>query len=212
MQNLDKDIRILFEDNHVLVLDKPHCLLTQPTDDCNESLVTKAKAYIKIRDKKPGNVFLEAIHRIDKPVRGIVVIAKTSKSLSRLMKAIREKKCLKIYHALVTGDVIKSEGTLSNKLIHGHHKAELSPEGKDSILHYKVIKKIGKHTLLEIKLDTGRYHQIRIQLSLMGWPIVGDKKYGSDELLPNGAIALEHYKFSFPHPTTGLTVEIELKT
>jgi 23S rRNA pseudouridine1911/1915/1917 synthase len=211
MQNNHPLIHVLFEDNHVLILDKPHGLLTQPTDLEEKSLLTLARAFLKERDNKPGNVFLEPIHRIDKPVRGIVVFAKTSKALSRLMQAIKDKKCTKVYHATVTGKVPKKEGSLKDKLVHGNFRAELSEEGKESILHYKVIKKEGPYTYLEILLETGRYHQIRMQLSLIGCPIVGDAKYGSLEHLPGGAIALEHYKFSFPHPTTKEVIEITLK-
>lgn len=205
-------MNILFEDNHLLVLDKPAGLLTQPTDREEDSLLTRAREFIKKRDKKPGNVFLEPIHRIDKPVRGIVVFAKTSKALSRLMRAIREKRCKKFYRALVSGKVPKKEGTLTHHLIHGEYRAHISNEedAKVSTLHYKVLKKEGKHTLLEIELETGRYHQIRVQLAAIGCPIVGDKKYGSNELLPDGMIALTHIRFIFPHPTTSLPIEISL--
>lgn len=210
MQSSSPWIKILFEDNHVLVLDKPHGLLTQPTKEEEKSLQTLARAFIKERDKKPGNVFLEPIHRIDKPVRGVVVFAKTSKALSRLMLCIKEKKCIKVYRATVSGKMPQNEGSLVNKLIHGNFRAEESSEGKESILHYKVIKKVGNHSFLEIHLETGRYHQIRMQLSLAGCPIVGDIKYGSTESLQNGAIALEHCRFSFPHPITKEMLEVSI--
>lgn len=204
-------IIILYEDNHVLVLKKPHGLLTQPTDLENDSLQTRAKQFIKNRDNKPGQVFLEPIHRIDKPVGGIVVFAKTSKALSRLMKAIREKKCLKFYRAVIVGQMPSKEGSLKNKLIHGDFRAYVDNEGKESILHYKVIKQEGLYTHLDIELETGRYHQIRAQLAYINAPILGDTKYGCCKTLSQGMIALEHIRFIFPHPITHESIEIVME-
>jgi len=200
VQKLD----ILYEDNHLIAVNKPPCLLTQPTSLLDDSLLVRLKAFIKERDNKPGKVFLEPIHRLDKPVSGVVVLAKTSKALSRLMKSIRERQCKKIYLALVEGKLKKSSGTIEDYLVHDDFKARLVKKeesgAKQAILSYRLLKKNELFSLLEITLETGRYHQIRIQLSSLNCPIVGDRKYGSTISLEEGVIALHHYMFSIPHP------------
>lgn len=204
-------MNILFEDNHLIVVHKESGLLVQPTNLESDCLLNRLKSFIKVRDNKPGNVFLEPIHRIDKPVSGIVVFAKTSKALSRMMKSIREKECTKIYIALVTGKLPAREGKLEHSLVHDEYHARICPkEGKPSVLYYKLIKKREETSLLEITLETGRYHQIRAQLSAIGCPIVGDKKYGSQKTYQKNAIALCHAKFSIPHPTTREILHFEV--
>lgn len=198
---------VLFEDNHQLVLNKPSGLLTQPSGTEQESLESLAKNYIKTKYQKPGHVFLEAVHRIDKPVSGIVLFARTSKALSRLQAALREKKSEKIYLALVEGNVKQAEGTLEHYLVHDDFRATLSDardaKAKWACLHYRVVRRDEGVTLLEIVLETGRYHQIRVQLAAIGHPIVGDGKYGSRIAFRPDAIALHHYRLKVPHPITG---------
>lgn len=195
-------VKVLYEDNHLLVCDKPAGLLTQPTDKIKTSLETEAKAWLKKKYEKKGNVFLEAIHRLDRVVSGVVVFAKTSKALSRLKKEVREKQTKKQYHALVSPPPQKHEATLEHRLIHGDHCAEVSPKGKASILHYKILESKKGKALLEVDLETGRYHQIRVQLATIGSPIVGDVKYGSRETWHGAGIALHHSTFSIRHPIT----------
>ncbi|MDR3623956.1 MAG: RluA family pseudouridine synthase [Chlamydiales bacterium] len=204
-------IEILYEDNHLIAVNKPVGLLTQPTSLVEDSLLVRLKAFIKERDHKPGRVFLEPIHRIDKPVSGVVVFAKTSKALSRLMKSIRERKCKKVYLAKVSGQLPASAGIIEHFLVHDDFRARVvkdEKEGKKAILSYRLIKKEGPFSLLEVYLETGRYHQIRVQLAYLHCPIVGDHKYGSKETLGENEIALHHHSFSIPHPITDEIITI----
>lgn len=204
---------IIYEDNHLLVVNKPAGLLTQPSGTDQDSLEQQAKQYIKEQYQKPGNVFLEAVHRLDKPVSGLVVFARTSKALSRLQAAMRAKKYTKIYTALVEGEIKNAEGVLEHYLIHDDFKATVAakgnPEAKLARLHYKVLKFDKGNSLLEIELDTGRYHQIRAQLATIGHPIVGDAKYGSKKQFFADTIALHHKSIAFPHPVTGVQLILE---
>lgn len=189
--------RILFEDNHILAVYKPAGWLTQPSPKEDDSLETWAKALIKERDQKPGNVYLHAVHRLDRPVKGIVLFAKTSKALSRLNESLRKKAWEKIYFAEIEGELPAKEGVLEHYLTHGEHEAIEDPKGKLCRLHYK---KRGNG--VEISLETGRYHQIRAQLALAGCPIKGDVKYGAHSA-SDGHIHLAHIRLTFPHPITG---------
>jgi 23S rRNA pseudouridine1911/1915/1917 synthase len=211
MKRKDKDLmledsQILFEDNHLIFVNKPAGLLTQPQDNCTDSLETSVKAYIKEKYQKTGNVFLHAVHRLDRVVSGIVLFAKTSKALSRLNASIREKDVEKCYIALCEGHFEKKSGTLEHYLVHDDYKAVVcskgSPDAKLSILSYTVIEEKDASSLLKITLTTGRYHQIRCQLSASGHPIIGDKKYGSKKSFEGDLIALHHYKMSINHPVT----------
>ncbi len=195
---------ILYEDNHLLVLNKPAGLSTQPSEHHQNSLETEAKLWIKETTHKPGNVYLHAIHRLDRPVSGIVVFARTSKALSRLNESLRQKKAHKTYLALVEGSPSPS-GVLEHHLIHDSHRARIvtqdHSEAKIARLSYRVIEK-KLHALVEITLDTGRYHQIRVQFSAIGCPILGDHKYGSKHPWQAQGIALHHHKLTLPHPIT----------
>ena len=206
-------MKILYEDNHILAVDKPAGMLTQPTDLESESLESLAKAWIKEKYQKPGNVFLGVVHRLDRPVSGIVLFAKTSKALSRLNEALRERKFKKTYCALVEGKVTKDQDTLEHYLRHDDYAASVSskkdPEAKLARLHYEVLTRFEKSTLLKVDLETGRYHQIRAQLSAAGHPIVGDDKYGSRQAAGGGGIALHHSHLQFIHPVTEESVVIE---
>lgn len=204
-------IKILYEDNHLLIMDKPAGLLTQPADGSKDSLEEQAKNYIKVKFGKPGAVYLHAVHRLDKPVGGIVVFAKTSKALSRLNESQREKKWHKIYQAEVEGLFDAKSGALTHYLKHDDFVtlvSEKPAEGyKLSKLTYKVVQEKDSHSVVEIELDTGRYHQIRAQLSAAGHPILGDQKYGSHTSSPY--IALRHTRLQFPHPITGEPISIQ---
>ena len=199
-------MKILYEDNHLLIVDKPAGLLTQPSGTSQESLEELAKNWIKEHYQKPGKVFLEAIHRLDKPVSGIILFCKTTKALSRLNAAMRAKKIHKTYYALVEGDLKQEAGVLEHYLVHDDYRASTAspkhPEAKLARLKLRVIERKGDATLLEIELETGRYHQIRAQLASIGHPIVGDRRYGSQREWGPDAIALHHGKMVFPHPIT----------
>jgi 23S rRNA pseudouridine1911/1915/1917 synthase len=196
---------ILFCDNHVLIAAKPAGLLTQPDKTDRPSLEGFAKDWVKKQYKKPGNVFLHCIHRIDRPVSGLVIFARTSKALSRLNELSRAKEIRRFYRAEVEGILSQKEGTLEHYLIHGEHRALLSKEGsseaKKATLTYRVHERKEHSTLVDIELDTGRYHQIRAQLSAIGHPVLGDKKYGS-KIGDGQFIHLTCTDLQFPHPVT----------
>lgn len=204
-------LEILYEDNHLLILNKPAGLLTQPSGTQQPSLEEYAKRWIKVRDHKPGNVFLEAVHRLDKPVSGIVVFAKSSKALSRLNASMRSGQCIKEYLALVEGVLKTTAGTLEHYLRHEDYRTEILEKehgGKLARLHYHLVETRENQTLLNVTLETGRYHQIRAQLAAQGHPIVGDAKYGSRTSLNREGIALHHCQLTLPHPITGEPLEI----
>ncbi|CUI17735.1 RNA pseudouridylate synthase family protein [Candidatus Protochlamydia naegleriophila] len=197
---------IVFEDNHLFVLNKPAGLLTQPSGTEQDSLEQQAKAWLKEAYQKPGNVFLEAVHRLDKPVSGLVVFGKTSKALSRLNTAIRAKQTKKFYYAWVDRPPPSLAGMLENFLIHDDFHAQVvsssHPKGKLARLSYRLVESRGAGALLEIDLETGRYHQIRVQLATIGCPIRGDHRYGSQQAFEPHAIALHHGCLQIPHPIT----------
>lgn len=202
-----RKVDVLYVDNHILVVNKPAGIATQPSPTSDESLEVDCKRWIKEQYQKPGNVFLHPIHRLDKPVSGIVLFARTSKALSRLNASMRAREMQKIYTAEVEGSLDRQEGVLEHYLTHGDHYAHVSSptckEAKRACLKY-VVKDRRKGTcIIEITLETGRYHQIRAQMAAIGHPVVGDAKYGSALQAPaEGAIALSHTQFTFPHPIT----------
>jgi len=193
---------ILLYDNHLLVLDKPVDIATQP------DLEELGKAWVKKKFNKPGNVFLEPIHRLDKPVAGVVLFARTSKALSRLQEQMREREMEKVYIGWVEGSPKEQQGILKHYLLHGSFRAEISPEGKESILEYEVLKKEKDRSLLRIRLQTGRYHQIRAQMSAIGCPILGDAKYGSRRGWEKG-IALYASELAFKHPVSQEEIRVK---
>ncbi|MBS3904926.1 MAG: RluA family pseudouridine synthase [Simkania sp.] len=202
---------VLYCDNHLLVVDKPPMLVTQPTEGHRTSLEEWAKQWIKQKFNKPGAVFLHAIHRLDKEVSGIVLFARTSKALSRLNESMRKGDIRKTYLAIVEGTLPATEGVLENELEHVGHRALIrkNVKSKKAILHYEVIEKKGDKALLRIELETGRYHQIRAQLSHIGCPIVGDKKYGSKCSSREPGVALCHAQIFFTHPISNKKMRIE---
>jgi len=202
-------MKILYEDNHLIAVEKPPLVLTQPSPTCSESIEQELKVFIKKRDSKKGNVFLHAVHRIDKEASGIVIFAKTQKALSRLSQAVREKKIRKEYYALVEGKGLK-RGRVVDFLFHEHHKAEVVSENhvgaKRAELEIIQCEKSGTLWLVHVLLITGRYHQIRAQLAHLGHPIAGDSKYGST--VSFDGIALHHMRCTFPHPTQQTECEV----
>ena len=200
-------MNIMYIDNHILVLMKPAGLATQPSADTTDSLEEIAKCWLKKEYKKPFGVFLHAVHRIDKPVSGLVLFARTSKALARLNLSMRLGHFKKKYLAIVEGVMGMDKATLEHYLIHGDRKAVLAeekdPGAKLCRLHFSVKDRSKHSSLLEIDLETGRYHQIRAQMSAIGHPIVGDVKYGASILpYPQYKIALHQWQMSFPHPIT----------
>jgi 23S rRNA pseudouridine1911/1915/1917 synthase len=206
--------RILHEDNHVIVVNKEVGELVQGDETGDSTLGDAIKAYLRIKYKKPGEAFLGVVHRLDRPTTGAVMFAKTSKGLSRMTEAFRERQVEKIYWALVEKQPPADAGTLKHWLFKDkkNNKAIVykKPRGdaKEAILHYELIGHITDHYLLEIKLETGRPHQIRAQLATMGCPITGDAKYGYHHVLKDKGIALHARNLNFTHPTTKERVEL----
>lgn len=206
--------QIVYEDNHILVVNKKVGQLVQGDKTGDESLLELIKDFIKKRDNKPGNVFLGLVHRIDRPTSGLVIYAKTSKALSRLTQMVKNREVKKTYWAVVAKETIPQ----SQRLVHylkkneKNNKAIVFPKAtdgaKEAILTYNVIKTLDNYLLLEIDLETGRHHQIRAQLSKIGTPIKGDLKYGSPRSNPDGGINLHARKLEFIHPVTKEKIEI----
>ncbi len=206
-------VEIIFCDNHLLIANKPPGLLTQPDNSGLPSLETDAKEWVKKEYHKPGNVFLHAIHRLDRPVSGLVLFARTSKALSRLNEQLRNQEIQRIYIAEVEGILPEKEGRLDHYLIHGDHRAIVAnaanPEAKHARLVYQVIQFFPHTTRLSIELETGRYHQIRAQFAAIGHPVVGDRRYGS-ESGDDEAIHLHCAELAFEHPVTKETLHFKV--
>ncbi len=205
MKSSDNEIEIIFCDNHILVANKPCGLLTQPDEIGSDSLEAFAKAWVKREFKKPGNVFLHAIHRLDKPVSGLVLFARTSKALSRLNELSRLMGIQRTYVAEVEGILPQKVGKLDHYLIHGEHRALIGNKSDRDAKHarlYFQVKHFAEHsTFVDIDLETGRYHQIRAQFSAIGHPVVGDRRYGS-RLGDGQSIHLHCAELQFSHPVT----------
>lgn len=210
------NLPFLYEDNHVLVVNKPSGMLSQADLTGDLDVLTAAKQIIKQRDNKPGNVFLGLVHRLDRPVSGVMVIAKTSKGASRLSLQFRERTTVKNYWARVEGIPKPTKSELRHRLEKNPAtrvtRAVSGTRGKEARLRYRVLNVDEDTALLEVTLITGLSHQIRAQLSAVGHPIVGDKKYGARRPFCPGAIALMSKSITFSHPTQKelLTISADL--
>ena len=199
-------MEIIYEDNHLLVVNKEVGEIVQGDKTGDKPVVEMLKEYLKDKYNKPGNVFCGVVHRIDRPVSGLVIFAKTSKALTRLNEMLRNGEIHKTYHAIVEGKPSSPAGTLTNYLVSDGRinksflAEEKNPEAKKAILDYKTLKEYDRYTLLEIDLKTGRKHQIRAQLSALGNPIKGDLKYGAKRSNRDGGISLRAARISFTHP------------
>lgn len=197
------DLKIIYEDNHLLVVEKPAGILVQGDITRSITLLQLAKEYIKEKYKKPGNVFLAIVHRLDKPVSGVVVFARNSKSASRLSEAFRERKVNKEYLAICKGSFLEKKGIIRGYLGWNEkkQKAIITKEliGKEAITNYEVLEDFRKYSLVKLIPETGRKHQIRAHLSYIGHPILGDEKYGGGKLFRD-KILLHCYKMVIPHP------------
>lgn len=201
-------MQVIYEDNHIIIVNKRSGEIVQGDKTGDKPLSDVVKEYIKEKYAKPGNVFLGVTHRLDRPVWGLVVFAKTSKALTRLNEMFRKGEVHKTYWAITKNCPSKLEDTLTDWIKRNEkqnksyaYKKEV-PESKKAILHYKVIGKSENYTLLEINLMTGRHHQIRCQLANMGCPIKGDLKYGAQRSNPDGSISLLARKIEFIHPVS----------
>lgn len=201
-------LQVLFEDNHCLAVAKPARLLVAGDETGDETLLDRAKAYLKQKYAKPGDVYLGLVHRLDRPVSGVVLFARTSKAAGRLSEQFRMGTAHKVYHALVESTPSPPEGELHDWLLKDE-KLNISrrvpgstPGAKECVLRYRVLepRRPDGMSLVEVTPLTGRSHQIRVQLSGQGWPILGDAKYGARRPFDEGAIALHAYELTFEHP------------
>lgn len=201
---------ILYEDNHIIVVYKFPGILSQSDNTKDLDMVSIIKTYLKERYHKPGNVYLGLVHRLDRPVKGVMVFAKTSKAAARLSEQIRNGQMHKKYYAVVEGILKEKEGILENKIEKIDNKKVLidSPNGKEARLEYKVLKEKDNLSLVDINLLTGRYHQIRLQFSSRNHPLYGDTLYGSKY---KGDLALISYSLSFIHPIRKEKMCFEIK-
>lgn len=207
-------LQVIFEDNHCLAILKPAGVLTMGDQTGDESAVDLAREYLRTKYDKPGNVFVGVVHRLDRPVSGVLLFARTSKAAARLSEQFRQHTIRKVYHAVVEGRppqrqgelvdwLVKSTGSNVSRVVgQGTGSSGLGTEdrGKEARLAYRCLKSAAGVSLLEIDLQTGRSHQIRVQLSSRRMPICGDAKYGSQTRL-DGWLALHAVSLSFEHPT-----------
>ena len=207
----------VYEDNHIIIVNKEPGEIVQGDKTGDTPLSEIIKDYLKEKYNKPGNVFCGVVHRIDRPVSGLVIFAKTSKALSRLNEMLRKDNIDKTYWALVEGKPEKKEDVLENYLVSDGRinktfvSTEDDPKAKKSVLEYHTIKEGERYTILEVKLLTGRKHQIRAQLSNIGHPIKGDLKYGAKRSNKDGSISLQAKKISFIHPVSKQEINIEIE-
>lgn len=208
-------MEILYEDNHLMVVNKAPGEIVQGDKTGDTPLVESLKEYIKHRDAKPGNVFLGVVHRLDRPVGGVVIFAKTSKALSRLNEMLRDGKIHKTYWALTRNVPKPVEGELKHYITttEKNNKSYASPTpkngAKESRLRYRLLASGTNYHLVEINLLTGRKHQIRVQLSAAGCPIKGDLKYGDKRSNPDGSISLLARHIEFEHPVSHKLISVQ---
>lgn len=218
-------LKVLYEDNHIIAVVKPAGVLTQGDKSGEASLMEMVKVYLKEKYKKPGNVFLGLVHRLDKPVSGIVLFGKTSKGASRLSEQFRNHTIQKTYHAIVLGKPKESRGELKEKI----NKISFFAEGftnktdkelleeikkatktRTAELSWELVKFGEKYSLLKVLPKTGRFHQIRVQMAGLGHPILGDTKYSQQKPLPDGSIGLCASAISFKSATDDKTINLEI--
>ncbi len=192
------NLNVLYEDNHIIVVEKIVNVPSQADISKDIDMITLVKEYLKEKHNKPGNVYLGLVHRLDRPVGGIMVFAKTSKAASRLTESVKKHDFHKKYYAVVEGILDKKEDTLIDYIIKDdHNNAIISKKGKYAELRYKVLKEQDNLSFVDIDLITGRHHQIRIQFKNIGHPLYGDQRYGIQN---KKQIALYAYKLEFVHP------------
>ena len=198
---------ILYEDNHIIVVLKPQSVPSCEDESKDLDMLTIVKNYIKVRDEKPGNVYLGLVHRLDRPTGGVMVFAKTSKAAARLSEQMKNGDFQKIYYAVLVGVLPKKEQTLTNYLKKNpinnmvYVCGQTVKGAKFAELEYKVVEESHNLSFVEIKLHTGRTHQIRVQMSNLGYPVYGDMRYGGENAV-KGNLALWATSLSFTHPVT----------
>lgn len=207
-------MQVVYEDNHIIIVNKAPGEIVQGDKTGDEPLVETVKRWIKEKYAKPGNVFLGVVHRLDRPVAGLVVFAKTSKALARMNEMFRNGEVKKTYWALTRNLPPKEEDRIIHYITttekNNKSYASLTPKNgaKEAILSYRHIGSSDRYHLLEVNLETGRKHQIRVQLSAIGCPIKGDLKYGDKRSNPDGSISLIARRIQFVHPVSGKEIDV----
>ena len=207
-------MEVVYEDNHIIIVNKAPGEIVQGDKTGDKPLVDIVKDYLKEKYCKPGNVFCGVVHRIDRPVGGLVIFAKTSKALSRMNALFQSRDIQKYYWAIIPNTPIKSSGTLTHYItsVEKNNKSYASEEPRPgaslAVLDYKILSKGDNYSLVEVQLHTGRKHQIRVQLSSIGCPIKGDLKYGSKRSNLDGSISLQSHRVVFPHPVSGNLIDV----
>lgn len=207
-------MEILYEDNHIIIVNKSPKEIVQGDKTGDQPLLDMVKDYLREKYHKPGNVFCGVVHRLDRPTSGVVVFAKTSKALTRLNEMFKKGEIDKTYWAIVKDLPPRDEDTLVHYLIKNQKNNKSvaydteKPRSKKAVLHYKLVGRSQKYYLLEVKLETGRHHQIRCQLAKIGLPIRGDLKYGAQRSNPDGSISLHARNISFVHPVSKKMIDI----
>lgn len=211
-------MKIVYEDNHIIVCQKECGEIVQGDKTGDKPMSEMVKEYLKVKYDKPGNVFCGVVHRIDRPVSGLVIFARTSKALTRLNEMLRKGEIHKRYLAIVEGHPqqeegeivswLKSDGRMNKTFV----SDSSDPEAKRCVLRYRTVERGDRYTVLEIELLTGRKHQIRCQLASLGHPIKGDLKYGARRSNPGGGISLQAYKIEFTHPVSKQPISLQVET
>lgn len=207
-------MQVVYEDNHIIIVSKASGEIVQGDKTGDTPLSGTVKAYLKEKYHKPGNIFLGVVHRLDRPVAGLVVFARTSKALPRLNAIFRDGQVHKTYWAIVQQTPSEPEGTLTDWLVRNEKQNKSYaydhevPNSKKAVLKYRVIGHTDRYTLLEVNLMTGRHHQIRCQLAHMGCPIKGDLKYGARRSNPDGSISLLARHIEFTHPVSKAEISV----
>jgi len=213
-EDIDINDLVLYEDNHLLILNKPAGVLSQMDKTGDLSIIELGARYIKDKYDKPGEVFIRAVQRLDRPVSGCIILTRTSKATERMSKLIKDREISKIYHALTTRKPPKSSDRLIHHLVKDTSKNKVSvhesprSNSKKAILNYKLLSEIDKVFRLEVDLETGRPHQIRAQLKYIGCPIIGDFKYGDKQRQKDRFILLHAHTTSFIHPVRKTEISV----
>ena len=206
--------RVLYEDNHLLVLEKPACMPSVPDASEDSSLLDWGKQWVKEKYEKPGAVFLGVVHRLDRPVSGVVLFARTNKAAERLTAQFRERTVAKVYLGVVAGSVLEGSGRVDQWLSkdtqanRAHVVAEGDEGARRAVTEWRALERRGDLTLLELHPSTGRPHQLRVACKSLGAPLAGDLKYGAPDPLPDKSIALHAARLAFDHPTREERMEI----
>ncbi|MBR6370981.1 MAG: RluA family pseudouridine synthase [Bacteroidaceae bacterium] len=208
-------MQVIYEDNHIIIVSKEAGEIVQGDKTGDPPLSDVVAAYLKEKYSKPGNVFVGVTHRLDRPVSGIVVFAKTSKALSRMNAVFREGKVDKRYLAIVKNKPMSNEDELTGWIVRNEKQNRSYvydhevPGSKKAVLRYRVIGASDRYWLIDVELETGRHHQIRCQLARIGCPIKGDLKYGAERSNPDGSISLHAYSITFEHPVSHIKINVK---